>query len=134
MSLNEHNNPYNNRANDTCNDMDDDMYENYDNGYDDFVDDHEHEAYDMYEVNQIEGDNPLFNITNNLSFIDKKDINNDAHRSGWAELMGEYRYSHNIKVLQVALSFRIFDPGKSGYNQRHIHTYIFFLSLYCILI
>jgi hypothetical protein len=112
-----YNNPHNNRVSNIFNNADDKIVDNVDDSEDDITDDHDYNPYDMDEIfgqrpEQIEGDNPYCNVTNSLSYIDKKESKTDKDRPCWMDLNGECtagrdcRFSHNPKLLQEEWTIR----------------------------
>jgi hypothetical protein len=106
-----YNNSHNNRVNNIFNNADDEFVDNVNDTEVDYTDNHDYNPYDFDEVfgqrpDHIEGDNPYCNVTNTLSYIDKRESKSDKDRPCWLEINGECtsgrdcRFSHNSKILQ----------------------------------
>ncbi len=98
-------------------DIDDDTNVNDDIGqeYHQYHDDND--VYDTDEIlenrhDTIEGDNPYCNVTNTLSYIDKKENKSDKDRPCWMKLQGS-RHKHSPHQQHSSLlPIKIYDPGK----------------------
>ena len=61
----------------------------------------------------IEGDNPYCNVTNTLSYIDKKENKSDKDRPCWMAKLQGSRHKHSPHQQHSSLlPIKIYDPGK----------------------